>query len=71
MIYKSQIIQGDVRTSLGTLEDASIDCVVTSPPYYGLRNYGVDGQIGLESTIDEYVDTMVKVFGEVARVLFH
>ena len=69
MIYKSQIIQGDVRTSLGTLEDASIDCVVTSPPYYGLRNYGVDGQIGLESTIDEYVDTMVKVFIEVSRVL--
>ncbi|SVB06174.1 uncharacterized protein METZ01_LOCUS159028, partial [marine metagenome] len=43
--------------------------VVTSPPYYGLRDYQVDGQIGLESTIDEYVDTMVKVFSEVSRVL--
>jgi len=122
MIYKSQIIQGDVRTALGTLEDASIDCVVTSPPYWGLRDYGtaswnggddgcdhvdqkclssdkntlgngrgdhvrqtismqyksvcgkcgalrIDNQIGLESTPEEYVDTMVKVFSEVSRVL--
>ena len=122
MIYKSQIIQGDARTALGTLEDASIDCVVTSPPYWGLRDYGtaswnggddgcdhvdqkclssdkntlgngrgdhvrqtismqyksvcgkcgalrIDNQIGLESTPEEYVDTMVKVFSEVSRVL--
>ncbi|MAC55442.1 MAG: hypothetical protein CME31_23110, partial [Gimesia sp.] len=71
MIYKSQIIQGDARTALATLEDASIDCVITSPPYWGLRDYQVDGQIGLESTPEEYVDTMVKVFNEVSRVLKH
>ncbi|MBY6273924.1 MAG: hypothetical protein CW346_17265, partial [Bacillaceae bacterium] len=43
--------------------------MVTSPPYFGLRNYGVDGQIGLESTVEEYVQTMVEVFREVRRVL--
>ena len=65
----SRILVGDVLVMLGTLEDASIDCVVTSPPYYGLRDYQVEGQIGLEPTLSEFVATMVKVFGEVARVL--
>ena len=65
----SRILVGDVLVMLGTLEDASVDCVVTSPPYWGLRNYQVDGQIGLEPTLSEFVATMVKVFGEVARVL--
>ena len=65
----SKILVGDVLVMLGTLEDASIDCVVTSPPYYGLRDYQVEGQIGLEPTLSEFVATMVKVFGEVARVL--
>jgi site-specific DNA-methyltransferase (adenine-specific) len=65
----SKILVGDVSVMLGTLEDASVDCVMTSPPYWGLRNYQVDNQIGLEPTPAEYVATMVKVFGEVARVL--
>ena len=68
-MFNSKILVGDVLMMLGTLEDASVDCVVTSPPYYGLRNYQVEGQIGLEPTLSEFVATMVKVFGEVARVL--
>ena len=51
------------------LADRSVQCVVTSPPYYGLRNYGVDGQLGLEPTPDEYVANMVAVFRECKRVL--
>lgn len=51
------------------LSDASVNCVVTSPPYYGLRDYGVAGQLGLEPTPDEYVANMVAVFREVKRVL--
>ncbi len=54
---------------LATLPDASVHCCVTSPPYWGLRNYGVAGQIGLEPTIAEYVAKMVAVFAEVRRVL--
>ena len=53
------------------LPDRSIQCVVTSPPYWGLRDYGSDGQLGLESTPEEYVENMVKVFREVKRVLKH
>lgn len=51
------------------LADASIDCVVTSPPYWSMRDYGVDGQIGLEPTLDEWLEAMVAVFREVRRVL--
>ena len=51
------------------LEDNTVQCCVTSPPYFGLRDYGVDGQIGLESTPDEYVSKLVQVFREVKRVL--
>jgi len=68
-MFNSKILVGDVLVMLGTLEDASVDCVVTSPPYWGLRDYQVEGQIGLEPTLAEFVATMVKVFGEVARVL--
>ena len=51
------------------MPEASVQCVVTSPPYWGLRDYGVDGQIGLERTPEEYVAKMVAVFEEVRRVL--
>lgn len=64
-----RILQGDCREVLRTLPDASVQCVVTSPPYYGLRDYGVAGQIGLEQTPAEYVEQMVAVFREVRRVL--
>lgn len=60
---------GDTRTQLRTLADASVHTCVTSPPYYGLRDYGCDGQIGLERTPDEYVSALVDVFREVRRVL--
>lgn len=60
---------GDSRSVLATLPDASVHCVVTSPPYYGLRDYGVEGQMGLEASPDEFVAGMVAVFREVRRVL--
>jgi DNA modification methylase len=63
------ILQGDCREVLKTLADESVHCVVTSPPYFGLRDYGVDGQIGLEPSPGDFVEEMVAVFGEVRRVL--
>lgn len=64
-----RILCGDTRELLKTLPDASVQCCVTSPPYYGLRDYGVAGQIGLEETPEAYVAEMVAVFREVRRVL--
>lgn len=63
------IIQGDVIDGLRTMADESVNCCVTSPPYWGLRDYGHDGQIGLEETPEAYVAKMVEVFREVKRVL--
>lgn len=63
------ILNGDCRDVLRTLPDGSANCCVTSPPYFGLRDYGVDGQIGLEQTPDAFVAEMVAVFREVRRVL--
>lgn len=63
------VYQGDVREQLALLPSSSAQCVVTSPPYYGLRDYGVDGQIGLEDSPAEFIDAMREVFAEVARVL--
>lgn len=65
----TQIIVGDCREKLRDLPDASVHCCVTSPPYFGLRDYGHDGQMGLEPTPDEFVAGMVGVFREVRRVL--
>ncbi|MBQ73260.1 MAG: hypothetical protein CMJ67_10190 [Planctomycetaceae bacterium] len=59
----------DVRDSLRLLSDASVHTVCTSPPYFGLRDYGKDGQIGLEPTPDEFVESLVEVFREIKRVL--
>src|SRR5688572_8028535 len=64
-----RVMVGDVREQLATLPDGSAQCCVTSPPYWGLRDYGVVGQLGLESTPDAYVAAMVAVFTEVRRVL--
>lgn len=68
---KNDIIRhiGDCRDVLPTLTEVSINCCVTSPPYWGLRDYGVEGQIGLEATPEEYIENMVQVFREVWRVL--
>jgi len=66
---KWEVRQGDVLDRLREMPDGSVHCAVTSPPYWGLRNYGVDGQLGLESTPEAYVARMVEVFSEVRRVL--
>jgi DNA modification methylase len=63
------LIQGDWIERLREMADESVNCVVTSPPYFGLRDYGIDGQLGLESTMDEYLERMVVGFREVYRVL--
>ena len=63
------ILVGDVFDKLAKLQDKSVNCVVTSPPYWALRNYGQDGQLGLELTPQEYVENMVNVFREIKRVL--
>ena len=65
----STILVGDALERLRELPDESVQCVVTSPPYWGLRDYGVDGAYGLEPTLDEYIELMVEVFSEVRRVL--
>jgi DNA modification methylase len=64
-----KIFQGDALTELRKLPDASVNCCITSPPYWGLRDYGVAGQLGLEKTPEEYVAKLVVIFGEVRRVL--
>jgi DNA modification methylase len=64
-----EIIVGDCREVLRTMDAGSVQCVVTSPPYWGLRDYGVDGQLGSEATLEEFIATMVHVFREVKRVL--
>ena len=66
---KNKIIQGDCLDVLKTIPDESVDCVVTSPPYWALRDYGVVGQLGLESTFQEYITKLCDIFDEVKRVL--
>jgi len=63
------IADGDCLEVLKTLDEGSVHTCITSPPYYGLRDYGCDGQLGLESTPEEYVAKMVEVFSDVRRVL--
>lgn len=65
----TRIICGDVREELRKLPPNSVQCVVTSPPYWGVRDYGVAGQIGAEPVLKDYVNTLVEVFREVRRVL--
>ena len=73
MIYYQEphatLYQGDALEVLSRLPSESVDMCVTSPPYYGLREYGMDGQIGLEKTPEEYVAKLVAIFREVRRVL--
>lgn len=64
-----RIIQGDSLEVLKTLPDESVDCVITSPPYWALRDYGCEGQLGLEPTFQEYIDKLCNIFDEVKRVL--
>ena len=65
----SKILVGDCLARMQEIPDGTINTCITSPPYFGLRDYGVDGQIGLESTPEEFVAKLVEVFREVRRVL--
>lgn len=69
MFNTARILVGDNRKTLATLEAGSVQTCITSPPYWGLRDYGEDDQIGLEQTPDEYVEQLCLVFDEVWRVL--
>lgn len=64
-----EIRQGDALERLREMPDESVHCCITSPPYWGLRDYGVDGQMGLEETPEQFIASMVEVFAEVRRVL--
>src|SRR3990167_4249257 len=66
---KNTILCGDALLELQKIPTESIDAIVTSPPYYGLRDYGVEGQIGLEKTLGEYLGNMLSITAELKRVL--
>lgn len=65
----SLIIESDAILALQKLPSDSVQCIVTSPPYWGLRDYGIDGQIGLEQQLQQYINKLVAVFSEAKRVL--
>lgn len=65
----SLILEGDALHALRLLPSHSVQCVITSPPYWGLRDYGIDGQIGLETTLPQFINHLVGIFNEVKRVL--
>ena len=67
--YLNKILQGDSLEVLRTLPSESVDCAITSPPYWALRDYGVEGQLGLEPTFQEYITKLCDIFDEVKRVL--
>jgi DNA modification methylase len=64
-----KFILGDVMDGLAQIESKSVQCIITSPPYYKLRDYGTQGQIGQERTPEEYIEKLVGVFREIRRVL--
>lgn len=66
---ESAIFEGDALHVLNRLPSESVQCVVTSPPYWGLRDYGIEGQIGLEPTLAQFINRLVAIFSEVRRVL--
>jgi len=68
-VPKIELIQGDCLEKMKELPDESVDMVMTSPPYWALRDYGVDGQLGLEPTFQEYINKLCDIFDEVKRVL--
>lgn len=68
-ITESNIFIGDCRDTLKQIDDEQFQCCVTSPPYWGLRDYGVDGQIGAEMEINDYINNLVILFREVKRTL--
>lgn len=64
-----EILHGDALEEIKLLKDKSVDCIVTSPPYWQLRDYGVLGQLGLEDTVEEYIEKLIEIFNECWRVL--
>ena len=64
-----KIINAGAVPGIQSLPDESIDCIVTSPPYFGLRDYGIEGQIGLEETPELFIDRLIEIFEECRRVL--
>jgi DNA modification methylase len=68
-VNKAEILVGDALASMRNLDDGSVRTCVTSPPYWGLRDYGNDGQLGLEPTPHDFVENLCKIFDEVWRVL--
>lgn len=68
-LQDSMVFQGDVRAVLPRLPSNSVQCAVTSPPYWGLRDYGIDGQIGLETSMAAFIQSLVSTFAEVRRIL--
>src|SRR3989337_3228258 len=68
-IELNKIICGDSLSVLKTFPDDFVDCVITSPPYWNLRDYNVEGQLGLEPTFQEYIQKLCDIFDEVKRVL--
>ena len=65
----SMILQGDSLHLLRRLPAESVQCIVTSPPYWGLRDYGISGQIGLENSLTQYINRLVALFNEARRVV--
>ena len=65
----AQIITGDCIEQLRELPDESVQCCITSPPYWNLRDYGVENQIGLEENIQDYLDKLTEIFSQVMRIL--
>jgi site-specific DNA-methyltransferase (cytosine-N4-specific) len=63
------VVEGDVQLALGRLPSESVQCVVTSPPYWGLRDYGIAGKIGLELTLPGFIQALTNIFAEVKRIL--
>ena len=69
MINNRTILRGDVLEKLAEIPDGAIDCIISSPPYWGLRDYGVEGQLGLEPDFHDYLRTMSRIMDELKRVL--
>ncbi len=68
-LHINKILKGNALEELKTLPEKSINMLMTSPPYWALRDYGVDGQLGLEPTFDQYISKLCDIFDEVKRVL--
>lgn len=69
LLSESTIIHGDALTVLRRLLSGSVQCIITSPPYWGLRDYNIDRQVGLEETLPQYLNRLTEIFSEARRVL--